>query len=216
MTDLTDLRALAERLNAVQAGIGAVVLADTDKVVPIAVATLREAAAALREAATTIDTLTTDLGEEQLAHRATEAGLTALRAENEGFAVQLNNEIVKVDTLRAENERLTAERDHARAAVRALEHIKHENARLTEIERAARALADFAYSFKAYPQGLAGNDPLRGVRGEDITTIRDLANGTLAALNTTATPAEQHRDRGMSFTHYQGDGCAQSGSSEPS
>ena len=42
-------------------------------------------------------------------------------------------------------------------------------------ERVLRALADFAYTFKAYPQGLAGQDPLLGVKGEDVTNLRALA-----------------------------------------
>jgi len=48
--------------------------------------------------------------------------------------------------------------------------------RLRDIEKAARELADFAYTFKAYPQGLAGQDPLAGVSHEDVLELRALAS----------------------------------------
>lgn len=40
---------------------------------------------------------------------------------------------------------------------------------------AAALLARLAWTFKAYPQGLAGQDPLCGVTREDVHRLRDLA-----------------------------------------
>ena len=41
--------------------------------------------------------------------------------------------------------------------------------------KAAGELADFAWTFKAYPQGLAGQDHLLGVSSEDVLQLRNLA-----------------------------------------
>ena len=57
--------------------------------------------------------------------------------------------------------------------------------RIKELEEArgfARRLALLAYSFKAYPQGLAGQDPLMGVNVLDVENLRALSGAVLSAF----------------------------------
>ena len=56
------------------------------------------------------------------------------------------------------------------------------------LREALRPLADLAWKFKAYPQGLAGQDRLLGVDETDILRLRSLADAARKALGAAEEP----------------------------